>query len=56
MDKLSFSIAEATRATGLSRSKLYELMSEGRLGYLKAGRRRLIRREHLERLLDSLER
>ncbi len=40
-------IAEAERFSGLSRSKLYELMEAGELAYVKLGRARRIPRRVL---------
>jgi excisionase family DNA binding protein len=37
------SIMDAAKALGLGRSKLYELISEGRLDTVTIGRRRLVR-------------
>jgi excisionase family DNA binding protein len=44
-------VPEACRFTGLGRSFLYQLMEKGALLYLKQGRRRLIPRTELVRLL-----
>jgi len=43
MDVLLVSIPEAGKALGLGRSKIYELISEGRLETISIGRRRLVR-------------
>ena len=43
MDVLLCAIPEAARALGLGRSKVYELIGEGRLETVTIGRRRLIR-------------
>lgn len=40
--KLAFTIAEACHAVGIGRSKLYELIAEGRLETRKIGSRTLI--------------
>lgn len=42
------SIPEAASALSISRSKTYELISEGRLLTVYIGRRRLVRTESLE--------
>ncbi len=48
-------IAEAERFSGLSRSKLYELMEAGDLAYVKLGRaRRIPRRALIELAARSL--
>ena len=50
-ERLAYSVDEAARLTGLSRDLLHDEMRRGNLGYIKVGRRRLITRQHLERLL-----
>ena len=52
-ERLAVSDVEAAKMTGLSRSRLYELMQEGKLQSLSIGRRRLIRISALEALLDE---
>jgi excisionase family DNA binding protein len=52
--KLAYGVVEAARAIGVSRSTLYELMKQGRLRFVKCGRRRLILAEDLMALLQSL--
>lgn len=52
LERLSYGVAEAAIVTGLSRSKLYELIQSGELPSLKIGSRRLLRREALVALLD----
>lgn len=44
-------ITEATAFTGLGRTFLYALMERGDIRYVKAGKRRLIPRSELTRLL-----
>jgi excisionase family DNA binding protein len=44
-------VAEATAFTGLGRTYLYSLMERGELRFVKAGKRRLIPRNELTRLL-----
>lgn len=43
MDPLLCSIPDAAKALGVGRSKLYELIGEGRLETVTIGRRRLVR-------------
>lgn len=43
----------ATKFVGLGRTQLYELMGSGRLPFTKQGRRRLIPRRALVRLLAN---
>ncbi len=47
-------IAEAAYASGLSRTKIYELATNGRLTIKKCGKRSLIATEELRALLESL--
>ena len=49
--RLAYSVDEAARLTGLSRDLLYDEMRRGNLAYVKAGRRRLITRQHLNQFL-----
>lgn len=51
----AYSVEEAARAAGVSRSFLYERIALGELATVKAGKRRLVRVEALRRWLDSLE-
>lgn len=46
-DKLTYRVDEAMRATGLGRSKIYELIKSGRLTTVKVGSRTLIKRDSL---------
>jgi excisionase family DNA binding protein len=46
-------ISEASRISGLGRTYLYTLMDRGELGYCKVGKRRLIPRAEITRLLAS---
>jgi excisionase family DNA binding protein len=43
VDTLLCSIPDAAKALGLGRSKIYELIGEGRLDTVSIGRRRLVR-------------
>lgn len=52
----AYSPGEAAAQIGISRAKLYQLLSDGSLPSLRIGRRRLIRRQALEDYLDALER
>lgn len=49
-ERLTCSVAEASKAVGLSRSKLYELMGEGAVQFVTIGRRRLVSVSSLIRL------
>lgn len=50
---ITFTIADATKATGLSRSTLYNLMGAKKLPYIKVGKRTLLRVSDIELLLQS---
>lgn len=51
---LAYGVADAVRATGLSRSTIYDFIKTGQLPIRKAGRKTLILRRDLEALLDQL--
>jgi excisionase family DNA binding protein len=51
LDQISYRIPQAVTATGLKRSKLYELIKEGRLRTVKVGGCTLIPRQDLEALV-----
>ena len=51
--RLTCTIAEACEATGLGRSKLYELIGAGSLGTTTVGRRRLLLVRSLRALLAA---
>jgi excisionase family DNA binding protein len=42
MDPIAISVEEARKSLGIGRTKLYELVGQGRLKALKIGRRTLI--------------
>jgi excisionase family DNA binding protein len=48
MDKLLCSIPDAARSLGVGRSKLYDLIAEGRLETIAIGRRRLVKTDSLQ--------
>ena len=50
-----YSVGEAHRRAGVSRTLLYEEIREGRLKVSKAGRRTLILNENLEAWLQGLQ-
>jgi excisionase family DNA binding protein len=49
--RLAYSVDEAARLTGLSCDLLYDEMRRGNLASVKASRRRLITRQHLQQFL-----
>lgn len=51
--KLAFTIAEACHAVGIGRSKLYELIGQGRVETRKIGSRTIIPAESLQALVAS---
>lgn len=52
--KLAYRIKEACKAIGLGRTKLYELISDGKIATKKDGGVTIILRSELERYLNSL--
>ena len=52
---LAYTIAEAVKATGITRTRLYEELKAGRLTAKKSGRRTLILRASIETWLENLE-
>jgi hypothetical protein len=55
-DKIAFTVKEAVRASGLSRSMLYVAIGDGALRARKCGARTLILEADLRRFLRSLPR
>ncbi|RWJ97011.1 MAG: DNA-binding protein [Mesorhizobium sp.] len=53
-EKLAYRLSEVTEITGISRSMLYKLFSEGKLRASKSGRRTLILKTELERYLREI--
>lgn len=49
----AFGVPEASKFSGLGRTYLYSLMGRGELRFIKTGRRRLIPRAELCRLLGD---
>jgi excisionase family DNA binding protein len=54
MDKLLLTPAEAARALGVGRTKVYELMASGALASVQIGRCRRVPREALTELVVTL--
>lgn len=52
MEPLAYSIADASRVSSIGRTRIYELIKEGRLEARKLGRRTLIPAASLRRLLE----
>lgn len=55
-EPISVRIPEAVRLTGLSRSRVYELMKSGDIEFVKVGNSTLILMESLRAFLDSRRR
>jgi excisionase family DNA binding protein len=53
MEPISVRIPGAVRLTGLSRSRIYELMRDGEIEYVKVGHSTLIPTEGLRRFIES---
>jgi excisionase family DNA binding protein len=51
VERLAFSPDEVAEALGISRELVNDLLRTGQLGSVKAGRRRLIGKHHLEAFL-----
>jgi excisionase family DNA binding protein len=51
--KLCYTVPEAANMLGLSRNYAYELVRTGQLPYVKFGKRLLIPRIQLEKMLDK---
>lgn len=50
-ERLAYSPDEAAELLGISRELIHDLLRTGQLGSVKAGRRRLIGKHHLEQFL-----
>ena len=55
MTQYSFSIPEVCQATGLGKTKLYELIKSGELKAKKIGKRTIILKADLDTFLKGLE-
>lgn len=53
LEPIAYSIADACRVTSIGRTRLYQLISEGRLEARKIGKRTLIPAASLRRLIDG---
>ena len=52
-ERLAYSPDEAAELLGISRELVHDLLRTGQLGSVKAGRRRLIAKHHLEAFLAA---
>ncbi len=53
MEPLTVTVSDALRATGLGKTKLYELIGAGRLSAVKVGRRTLVKTDSIRALVDQ---
>ena len=53
MTKITTSVREACEMTGLGKTKLYELMAEGKIQSGTVGRRRLVKIDSLHALIAA---
>nr|WP_314187749.1 helix-turn-helix domain-containing protein [uncultured Brevundimonas sp.] len=53
VEKLAYSIAEASKAVSLSQATIYAMLADGRLRRVKIGRRNLIPRDSFEALFAA---
>jgi excisionase family DNA binding protein len=53
MDPITTTIEGAKAATGLGKTKLYELIAEGRLQAVKIGRRTLVKTDSIRALVNE---
>lgn len=53
IEPLAYTVRDATRLLGISRSHIYQLRSRGVISFVKIGARTLITRETIDRLLRS---
>jgi excisionase family DNA binding protein len=54
MEKLLLTVAETAEATGLGRSKVYELVAAGAIESVRIGRSRRVPRDAVERFIAEL--
>lgn len=54
-EPLAYSIADAIRVTSIKRTRLYQLINEGRLEVRKIGKRTLIPAASLRHLIDGTD-
>ena len=53
MEPVTLSIADACKALGIQRTKINQLLSEGRLDSMLIGRKRLITTASIKRLVEN---
>lgn len=50
---LAYSITDACRVTSIGRTRLYELIAEGKIATVRVGRRRLVKAESIRALVQA---
>jgi excisionase family DNA binding protein len=50
---LAYSINDACRVTSIGRTRLYELIAEGKLATVQVGRRRLVKADSIRALVQA---
>jgi excisionase family DNA binding protein len=53
LERLAYSVREAAKICGMSKSTMYRLAESGRLRFKRVGKRTLVTREELLRFLDE---
>lgn len=53
LEPLAYSVADAIRVSSIGRTRLYQLINEGKLEVRKIGKRTLIPAASLRRLIDG---
>lgn len=53
MDPITVTVDGAKRALGLGRTKIYELIENGKLSTVKVGRRTLVKTDSIRALVDQ---
>ena len=52
--RIAYSVSEVGDLTGLGKTKLYQMLSDGELGSRKIGRRRVIPASEVERVFGAI--
>ncbi|MHC1760559.1 MAG: excisionase family DNA-binding protein [Negativicutes bacterium] len=55
MPKHAYSVKEAAEQMSMSKSSVYELMRQGKLGFVMIGRHRVVRAAEIDRYLAAAE-
>lgn len=55
METIAASVNETARSLGLGRTKIYELINDGKLTTIKIGRRTLVKADSIRALIDTPE-